>query len=255
MPLQGKKVFITGAGQGIGKAIARQFLLEGATVCAIEIDSAAAKETQSEYGQLGDIRIFPGDAGKDRSIESAMDKAAKHMGGINILVNNAGIFAESHMPIEKLTLNQWNRVLAVNLTSVFLCSKVALPYLKVKGGSIVNIASTRAFMSEADTEAYAAAKGGIVALTHSLAVSLGPKVRVNCVSPGWIDTSLWQKHAERHQSKLKPTDNSQHPAGRVGRPEDIAEAVIFLASSKSGFITGANLVVDGGMTKKMIYAE
>jgi NAD(P)-dependent dehydrogenase (short-subunit alcohol dehydrogenase family) len=122
-----------------------------------------------------------------------------------------------------------------------------VPHLRAaRRGAIVNIASTRALQSEPDTEAYAAAKGGMVALTHALAISLGPQVRVNCVSPGWIDTG---------KSKLRRADHRQHPAGRVGRAEDIAETVAFLLSEKSGFTTGANFVVDGGMTRKMIYEE
>jgi NAD(P)-dependent dehydrogenase (short-subunit alcohol dehydrogenase family) len=124
-------------------------------------------------------------------------------------------------------------------------TKHAAPHLRRARGAVVNIASTRALQSEPDTEAYAAAKGGVVALTHAMAMSLGPAVRVNCISPGWIDTG---KH------RISRADHGQHPAGRVGRVEDIAELVAFLLSEKSGFTTGANFVVDGGMTRKMIYA-
>lgn len=147
--------------------------------------------------------------------------------------------------LKSFRLDSGNRIISVNLSSVFLCTKYALPHLKKKGGSIVNITSTRAHMSEPDTEAYSASKGGILALTHSLAVSLGPKVRVNCISPGWIETGDY--------SKLRKADHLQHPAGRVGRPEDIAEAVMFLSSDENGFITGVDLAVDGGMMRKMIY--
>ena len=255
MENEGVKVLVTGGGQGIGKAIARRWLLDGARVCIVEIDAAAGKETAKELSALGEIHVVRGDVGKENDVRSAIPRAAGFLGGIDVLVNNAGIFIEGIPSIDRLSLKQWERVIAVNLTSVFLCSKYALPFLKRRGGSIVNIASTRAFMSEPNTEAYAASKGGIYALTHALAVSLGPKVRVNCVSPGWIDTSLWEKKSMRHQPKLRSVDNDQHPAGRVGRPEDVAEAVLFLASDeKSGFITGTNIVLDGGMTRKMIYA-
>jgi NAD(P)-dependent dehydrogenase (short-subunit alcohol dehydrogenase family) len=145
-------------------------------------------------------------------------------------------------------------VLAVNLTGPLLCAKHAASYLRKARGSIVNIASTRAFMSEPDTEAYSASKGGIAALTHSLAMSLGPEVRVNCISPGWIDTGSWKKTSRRRQETLSEADHGQHPAGRVGRPEDIASLAAFLASPQASFITGANFMVDGGMTRKMIYA-
>jgi len=120
-------------------------------------------------------------------------------------------------------------------------------------GAIINIASTRALMSEPDTESYSASKGGLAALTHALAISFGPEVRVNCISPGWIDVSAWQKHNRRRPEALSEADHEQHPAGRVGRVEDVAAMAVFLASEESGFITCQNFVVDGGMTKKMIY--
>jgi len=122
-------------------------------------------------------------------------------------------------------------------------------------GAIVNIASTRAIQSEPNTEAYSASKGGILALTHSLAMSLGPDIRVNCISPGWIDVSEWKKSQQAKKPHLTKMDHAQHPAGRVGKPEDIAALVAFLISDEAGFITGQNFVVDGGMTKKMIYEE
>jgi NAD(P)-dependent dehydrogenase (short-subunit alcohol dehydrogenase family) len=136
-----------------------------------------------------------------------------------------------------------------------LFAKHAAPALKARGGAIVNIASTRALMSEPNTESYAASKGGIVALTHALAASLGPDVRVNCISPGWIDVSRWKKPSKRKPAQLRPEDHAQHLAGRVGRPEDIAGLAAYLIGPESSFITGANFVVDGGMTRKMIYAE
>ncbi|MEH6355409.1 MAG: SDR family oxidoreductase, partial [Marinobacter sp.] len=135
----------------------------------------------------------------------------------------------------------------------FLMAKHAVPHLRLTRGAIINIASTRALQSEANTEAYAATKGGLVALTHALAVSLGPEVRVNCISPGWIDTR--EPEAGQEPESLNPRDHGQHPAGRVGKPDDIAAMVHYLMSPQAGFITGQNIVIDGGMVRKMIYEE
>jgi len=169
-------------------------------------------------------------------------RSARSFGRLDALINNAGIADPSGTPVEKLALKDWNRKIAVNLTGVFLMTKHCTPHLRRARGAIVNIASTRALQSEPHTEAYAAAKGGVVALTHALAMSLGPRIRVNCVSPGWIA-----------KARLSRKDHAQHPAGRAGRPEDIGEVIAFLISEAAGFITGQNFVVDGGMTRKMIY--
>jgi NAD(P)-dependent dehydrogenase (short-subunit alcohol dehydrogenase family) len=174
-------------------------------------------------------------------------------GGLDLLVNNAAVMVRK--PLAELAPDEWRRVLDVNLTGPFLCSRAFAPLLRTRTGSIVNIASTRALMSEAHTESYAASKGGLVALTHAMALSLGPEVRVNCISPGWIDTTALAKHSRRQRVLLSAQDHAQHPAGRVGKPEDIAAMVLTLASTEAGFITGENIVIDGGMTRKMIYAE
>jgi NAD(P)-dependent dehydrogenase (short-subunit alcohol dehydrogenase family) len=149
-------------------------------------------------------------------------------------------------PLARLSLAEWSSVIATNLTSIFLLAKACAPMLATAQGAIVTIASTRAHMSEPNTESYAASKGGILALTHALAISLAPKIRANVISPGWIDTQ---------GSRLSAADNEQHPAGRVGRVEDIAAMAGYLLGPAAGFITGAEFIIDGGMTRKMIYED
>jgi NAD(P)-dependent dehydrogenase (short-subunit alcohol dehydrogenase family) len=180
----------------------------------------------------------------DVSDEAAVSAAFAELGwtSLDLLVNNSGIASPERGPIISLSLDDWRKVTDSHLTAAFLMTRAAVP-LMGEGASIINMLSTRAFMSERNTEAYAASKGGLFGLTHALAVSLGPKIRVNGIAPGWISGD----------HDLRPEDHAQHPAGRVGRPEDVAKAVLYLADA--GFMTGSVLTLDGGMTRKMIYAE
>jgi len=244
-------VFITGGAQGIGKCIAQRFLSQGATVFVADCDAAAVAATAAEYATLGAIHGLVCDVGDEAQMRDAMTGAIALAGGLDVFVANAGIGI--NRPVTELTLAEWNRVLAVNLTSYFLGAKYAAPALRERRGSIVALASTRAFQSEPNTEVYAASKGGVVALTHALAISLGPEIRVNAIAPGWIEVGDWQAGDRRRTPQHTGTDRAQHPAGRVGRPEDIAELVAYLASPAATFITGTCLTVDGGMTHKMIY--
>lgn len=241
-----KTAIVTAGAQGIGRACVKALLNAGYDVAVLDRDKKALAEITGRG-------LFPiaCDVGRESSILRAVASVKRRFGKIDRLVNNAGIGV--FKPLEKLTLAEWNRVLSVNLTSIFLMVKHLKPLFRNGKGAIVNIASTRALMSEKDTESYSASKGGVVALTHSLAVSLGPDIRVNCVSPGWINTSLHQKKGAVKPLVMSTADHAQHPCGRVGVPEDIAEMVLYLLSGKAGFITGQNFVVDGGMTKKMIY--
>ena len=222
---QNKVVVITGGASGIGKCSGEEFRNAGARVCIID------KVPGEHY--VGDI--------SDRTVleTSARDVLAKH-GHVDILVNNALPIMRG---IDDCTYEEFQYALAVGVTAPFYLSKLLAPHMPV-GSSIINISSSRDRMSQPQTESYTAAKGGIAALTHALAVSLAGKVRVNSISPGWIDTAY---------TVYDGPDAYQQPAGRVGNPLDIANMVLFLASDKAGFITGENICIDGGQTKLMIY--
>ncbi|SFU69831.1 SDR family NAD(P)-dependent oxidoreductase [Alicyclobacillus macrosporangiidus] len=241
---EGRVVVVTGAARGIGRAIAEAFAAAGGRVVMADRDVEALERAAADLRRAGaEVAAVTADVAKPEDVVRLMDAAVEAYGRIDTLINNAGV-SRWKSPLE-LTVDEWDEVLNINLRGVFLCAREAARRMRGQG-AIVNIASTRALMSEPDSEAYAASKGGVVALTHALAVSLGPYgIRVNAISPGWIETGDY--------GALRPVDHAQHPSGRVGRPQDIARACLFLADPDNGFITGENLVVDGGMTKKMIY--
>ena len=253
MSLREKVAIVTGGGQGIGKAIAKRFLEEKMKVVIAEIDQEAGRETEAEYKNLGSIEFIQTDVSNEDSVKNLIRETNHNFGQIDVLVNNAARANPENSPLTELSLDDWNHTISINLTGVFLCSKHSVAHLRKNKGTIINIASTRALMSEPNTEAYSASKGGVVALTHALAISLGPDIRVNSISPGWIDVSEWQKLAKRHRTELTEQDHQQHPVGRVGKPEDIASLAVYFASAEADFITGTNFVIDGGMTNKMIY--
>lgn len=253
--LRGKTIVVTGGAQGIGKGITLHLLQLGAAVVVADLDAEAGNETAQEYASSGELRFVETDVSDESSVAQMIAAAAAWRPDLYGLVNNAGIANPGSTPVEQLELAAWHRMIATNLTGPFLCVKHAAPFLRRAGGAVVNLASTRALQSEANTEAYAASKGGILALTHALALSLGPAVRVNAISPGWIETVSWQKAAWRRTRQLRAVDTEQHPVGRVGTPEDVAALAAFLLSPAAGFITGQNFVIDGGMTRKMNYAD
>ena len=242
-------VIITGGAQGIGKVCADLFLQQGYRVAAFDIDEEAGRESQRELG--ADYLFVLCDVSNEAQVKAAIQTTVDRWKRIDALINNAGI--SRNQPLEKLEYNDWKKVINTNLGGTFLCSKYAVPHLKKQRGAIVNICSTRAYMSEPDTEAYSASKGGILALTHALAMSLGPDIRVNSISPGWIDVTPYQKSSALDPAALRPVDHRQHPAGRVGTPSDIARMAVFLIDGKNDFVTGQDFIVDGGMTRKMIY--
>jgi NAD(P)-dependent dehydrogenase (short-subunit alcohol dehydrogenase family) len=235
---------VTGAAHGIGRAITRRLVLDGWRACVVDLPGTGLDRTYRRNQRS--VIWIEGDAADEQTARQAVEGVLTRFGRLDALVSNAGIMIRK--PLAQLTLAEWHKVLDTNLTAAFVLARAAEKPLRAAGGSIVTIASTRALMSEPNTESYSASKGGLVALSHALAISLAPEVRVNAISPGWI--------AVRGNEQLRRKDHLQHPAGRVGRPEDIAEIVAFLLDrERAGFITGANFVVDGGMTRKMIYEE
>lgn len=225
MEFLNKTAVITGGGHGIGKAIAEAFRNEGASV---------------EIIDMAEGNHYTGDIGSKETLEQFTDYVLQKYGSIDYLINNAPPLMKG---IAECTYEEFQTALSVGVTAPFYLAKLFSNYFN-EGGAIINISSSRDRMSQQQTESYTAAKGGISALTHALAVSLAGKVRVNSVSPGWIDTEY---------GVYRGPDADQHPAGRVGNPDDIASMVLFLCSDKAGFITGENICIDGGMTRQMIY--
>jgi len=241
MNFQNKTVIVTGAANGIGKGIASSYINAGANVVLADMDGKSGQDLQRK---LGDKALFvQTDVRKEEDIQHLMSKTMEQFSQIDILINNAGV--SRFTQLQDLTVDAWDDVINTNLRSVFIASKEASKYMG-NGGSIVNIASTRATMSEPNSEAYAATKGGIVALTHALAASLSERdITVNAISPGWIENENYEE--------LKDKDHAQHLSNRVGKPEDIAKACLYLTDSENNFVNGENITVDGGMTRKMIY--
>lgn len=221
----GKVVVVTGGANGIGKAIAESFEKNGAVVCVI--DKAEGKH-------------YVGDIANQQTLEQFVEEVVKQHGKVDVIVNNA---LPPMKGIDECSYEEFQYALAVGVTAPFYLTKLLMPYFS-KEASVINISSSRDRMSQPQTESYTAAKGGIAALTHALAVSLAGKARVNSISPGWIDTDY---------TEYEGADALQQPVGRVGNPMDIANMVLFLCSDKAGFITGENICIDGGMTKQMIY--
>lgn len=227
MRFKDKVAVVTGGAQGIGKCICREFEKEGAKVCVID---------------LLDNPYFQGDLADRGTLERFASRVISEYGRIDFLINNAAPLSKG---IASATYEDFEYALKVGVTAPFYLTKLFQNHFAA-GAAIVNISSSRDRMSQPQTESYTAAKGGIAALTHALAVSLAGRVRVNSISPGWIDTSF---------RTYKGPDAAQHPAGRVGNPLDIANMVLFLCSDQAGFITGENICIDGGMTHLMIYHD
>ena len=251
-----KTICVTGAGAGIGRATLMHFHGAGWRVIGLDKDAEALAELRSALPRDTAL-LLTCDVGKEGDVTRSFARIEDWLDGAALdgLVNNAGIADPYCGPLEDLALSDWQAWIDASLTAAFLCSRAAVPLLRraETGASIVNISSTRAVMSEPECFAYASAKGGLDALTHAMAVTLGPKIRVNAIRPGWIETGPWQKTGERGEANHREKDRDQHPAGRIGTPQDIAEAVEYLTGAS--FVTGQHINVDGGMTRKMIYED
>ncbi|HUD92230.1 SDR family NAD(P)-dependent oxidoreductase [Sphingobium sp.] len=255
-----RTAIVTGGAQGIGKGIVQAMLSQGWRVAVLDRDSEAIRDLAAENPSANLIAIRA-DVIREQDVSGAFEKIASWMtdsgeeAGIDLLVSNAGIADPMSGPVEQLELKKWRAWQDSHVTGAFLMVRSAVPLLRQRQGSIIIMASTRAVQSEPNTEAYAAAKGALCAFSHALAISLGPDIRVNAILPGWIETRPWAKAGTREPVEHRDIDRSQHPAGRVGEPADIAATVLFLASEGASFITGQQITVDGGMTRKMIYAH
>lgn len=248
MDFSNRVVIVTGGAAGIGQEVASQYAINGAKVVIADIDELGEQTAEQIRRKGGEVNFVKTDVRKPEQIIRLMELTYQTYGAIHILINNAGkgLFKSPY----DVTVEEWDDIIHTNLRSVFLCSREAAKYMRKNGdgGSIVNMASTRALMSEPNSESYAATKGGIVAITHALAASLSvDQITVNAISPGWIHTGDY--------SQLTPIDHEQHFSKRVGKPSDIAKACLYLTDKENNFVTGINLVVDGGMTRKMIYEE
>jgi NAD(P)-dependent dehydrogenase (short-subunit alcohol dehydrogenase family) len=242
-------VLVTGAAKGIGKCIAETYAFAGYRVALADMDWECGNETCALLQKKGFDSIFiQSDISDVQQVVALVAQVTGHFRRLDVVINNAGISLK-HNPL-KISESEWDLVLDTNLKGAFFVAREAAKWMKCNksNGSIVNVASTRALMSERNSEAYAASKGGLLALSHALAASLAKHhITVNAVLPGWIETGDY--------SKIRKVDHEQHFSKRVGKPEDIARACLFLTKPENNFITGTQLIVDGGMTHKMIYVD
>ncbi len=254
MRVRDRVAIVTGAAMGIGKGIATALAREGARVAIADMNRDEGRRAADEITRAGGEALFVAtDVGDESQVRAMVDETVARYGRLHILVNNAGIGV--YTPVHETTLAEWERCLRVNLTGVFLCSKYALPHIKAAGGgSIINVASVHAVQNVGGTAPYAASKGGVTALTRVMAIDYAKdNIRVNAICPGWIYTPLIERIFRESQDfeGMKKTVASRQLLGRLGTPEDIGYAVLYLASDESAFVTGASLFVDAGLTAQL----
>ncbi len=244
-----KVALITGAAQGIGRGIAEAFAEAGASVALFDVNGDGAREAANRISTHGKALAISGDVAREDDVGGACEWVFKHFGSLDVVVNNAGI--ETGGNAVNMALSDWDRLMAVNLRGAFLFAKHSIPFMRGKGGAIVNISSVHALVSYPEDVAYDASKAGLIGLTRALALDHGKDgVRVNAICPGYIETPLHQKWLDalpNPEETMKEVIKF-HPVGRIGSPQDVAQAALFLSSDAASFITGTYLVVDGGMT-------
>jgi NAD(P)-dependent dehydrogenase (short-subunit alcohol dehydrogenase family) len=244
-----KVALITGAAQGIGRGIAEAFAEAGASVALFDLNGAGVREVAGRISTQGKALAITGDVAREEDVRAACEQVSGHFGSLDIVVNNAGI--ETGGNAVNMASADWDRLMAVNLRGAFLFAKHSIPFMRGKGGAIVNISSVHAFVSYPEDVAYDASKAGLIGLTRALALDHGKDgVRVNAICPGYIETPLHQKWLDALPNPAETMEEvlKFHPVGRIGTPRDVAQAALFLASDAASFITGTYLVVDGGMT-------
>lgn len=240
---------ITGGAKGIGRCLVEEFAKEGAKIAFIDRDEENGRMVRGKLHGMGcEVMFFHGDLSKEEDLSRFAVEVLRKYGHVDCLVNN-GCFSRKGI-LSGCSFEEFNEVLRTGVTAPYMLSKLFMPHFR-RPGSIVNISSTREHMSQKDTESYSAAKGGIGALTHALAMSLSGIARVNSVSPGWIDTGFCQ--GKPYKPEYGEADLMQHPSGRVGTPMDIVRAVMFLCDRENGFVNGTEITVDGGMSRRMVY--
>jgi meso-butanediol dehydrogenase/(S,S)-butanediol dehydrogenase/diacetyl reductase len=253
MRLAGKVAIVTGSGSGIGKAIAEIFAKEGAKVAIVERDEASGRQTaETIHAQGGEAIFIKADVSKKDDVQGAVGSTIERFGKLDVLVNNAAI--QTLAKLVDTTEEVWDQIHGVNLKGVFFGCKFSIPeMLRIGGGSIINIASVLGLVGDPDLAAYCAAKGGVIALTRAAALTYGPAgIRVNCVCPGDVETPLVQSYFDKDPDaeQLRQTVYSKYALRRIATPDEIAKAVLFLASDESSFVTGSTMVVDGALTVK-----
>lgn len=248
MDFQNRVVVVTGGAKGIGRATVESFLNAGAAVAFVDTDKEAGDKIVS-HCEAGDVYFHHGDIAMEDVLHAFAEAVKQRFGRVDYLVNNACVSKKGIL--SQCSYQDFNYVMALGVTAPYLLTSLFLPVFTADA-SVVNIASSRGFMSQKDTESYSAAKGGILSLTHALSISLAGKARINSISPGWIDTGSFHNEEDYHP-QYEAADLLQHPVRRVGVPDDIVQTIHFLCSDAAGFITGQNFTVDGGMSKLMIY--